>query len=291
MIRKLLAGLTLVETIIGIFILTFAFMIIVQCFHMGMTQQVRTEKRLLAAQLARKKLAELRAWARQPQVGSIYNYDSAYALWAAQVGSSDAAYPGFNTTCSVVNQTLYSPCTSMEAPYVALGTARSMTDSMKKVKLTVGDPGDPGFLFSLVTLVGDPTRNLAATNAVRMTMITPVPAFLAPSGPSLGAPAVGSFIDMRGEALYPDGRVVPDIFFDWYVVPLGGSGTVFPSRDGHTCRFVNGVNTGASVLTTEGNSVVALHGQYRGQGEAPQVYDILIPNPYITISPVLHLGP
>jgi hypothetical protein len=168
-----------------------------------------------------------------------------------------------------------------------------MNNSAKKVKISVADPEDPGWTADMVTLICDPTRDLKAppNDAVHLITTSPVPAAFSPSGNDLNNPAPSSYVDMKAEAIYQNGTPVPDIFFDWYIVPLGGTGTLQTARDGRTCRFVNGVSTGIANVTTEGNSVVAVHGSYRGQGQPPQNYVVGGVNPYINISPVYHLGP
>lgn len=284
-------GITLVETLVAIFVLTLAVAFVGNLLHAGLRHQARSERKILAVQLGRKKLCLLRAWARTPTTGSYYNFDQAVAAWVAQVGNGDPEYPGLVVNATVVDQTLYSPCTTMEAPYVPLGNARSMTSSAKKVKISVADDGDPVWTLDLVTLVADPTRNLASSDAVRLTPTSAIPPTLSPAGNDLNNPAGGSTVEMKAEALYPDGRPVPDLFFDWYIVPLGGTGTLVQARDGRTCRFINGVSTGIANVTTEGKSVVAVHGSYRGEGQPPQSYVVGGTNTYINISPVLNLGP
>ena len=284
-------GVTLAETLVAIFVLTLAIAFVGNLLQSGLRHQARTERRIMAIQLARKKLTLLRAWARTATSGSMFHFDDAPAAWVAQVGSADPEYPSMVVVTTVAAETLYSPCSTMEAPYVPLGTARVMSNSAKKVKISVADSADPGWTADLVTLVGDPTRNLVATDAVRLIVTSAIPANLSPAGNDLNNPAAGSTVDMRAEALYPDGRPVPDLFFDWYIVPLGGTGTLRQARDGRTCRFVNGVSTGMANVTTEGKSVVAVHGSYRGEGQPPQNYVVGASNPYIMISPVLELGP
>lgn len=284
---------TLAETIMAIFVLTLAVAFVGALLRTGLHHQAHSQRRMLAIGLARKKMTLLRAWARTPAGVPNYNFDAAPASWVSQATTSDPEYPNFTVQCFVQNEVLYSPCTSMEAPYVPLGTARAMNNSAKKVKISVADPVDPGWTADLVTLVCDPTRDLKAPpdDAVHLITTSVVPANLGPSGNDLNNPAAGSFVDMRAEAVYQNGAPVSDIFFDWYIVPLGGTGTLLTARDGRTCRFVNGVSTGIANVTTEGNSVVAVHGSYRGQGQPPQNYVLGGVNPYINISPVYHLGP
>lgn len=283
---------SLAETVIAIFILMAAIAVMTLTLHVGLRHQGHTERRMLAVQLARKKLAELRAWVRTPTTGSGRHFDDLLSDWKTFVGSGDPDYPGYIVASTIVPHQLFSPCSSMEAPYVPLNTSRRMDSSAKKVKISVIDPAEPGWTATMVTVVCDPTRDLAAVNAVHLLVNGAVPANFTPSGNNLQLPNPGSYLDMRAEAICPDGRAVPDMFFDWYVVPLGGSGTVLPARDGRTCRFVNGVLRAPGLTsTTEGRSVVAVHGSYRGQGQPPQNYNILVGNPYISISPLLELGP
>lgn len=288
---KKLRGVTLAETIMAIFVLTLAIAFAGQLVQTGLRHQARSERRVMAVQLARKKLTLLRAWARTRTSGSYYHFDESPAAWVAQVSSPDSEYPDFAVVARVAPEVLYSPCSTMEAPYVPLGTARVMSESAKKVKISVADPSDPGWTADLISLVCDPTRNLIDTDAVRLIATSVIPPNLAPAGSNLNSPAAGSTVDMRAEALYPDGRPVPDLFFDWYIVPLGGTGTLRTARDGRTCTFINGVSTGLANVTTEGKSVVAVHGSYRGEGQPPQNYVVGSPNPYIQVSPVLELGP
>jgi len=287
------AGMTLAETVVAIFVLTLAIAFVGAMLRNGLHYQAHSERRMMAMALARNKMAFLRAWARTPRNRSQYYYDDPPASWASQVQGSDPEYPNFVVRCVVQTMVVYSPCTSMEAPYVPLGTARVMNSSARKVKISVADPSDPLWSADIVTMVCDPTRDLLdpPNDAVRLITTTAVPASFSASGNDLNNPNPGSAVDMRAEALYPNSTPVPDLFFDWYIVPLGGTGTLITSRDGRTCRFVNGVSTGIANVTTEGNSVVAVHGSYRGQGQPPQSYVLGGVNPYINISPVYQLGP
>lgn len=286
-------ALTLAETVVAIFVLTLAIAFVGALLRNGLHHQAHSERRMMAMALARNKMAFLRAWARSPLNRSQYNFDASPAAWASQVPSSDPEYPNFVVRCVVQPLVLYSPCSSMEAPYVPLGTARAMNRSAKKVKISVADPGDSLWTADIVTIVSDPTRDLLdpPNDAVKLITTSAVPAVFSASGNDLNNPNPGSAVDMRAEALYPNSTPVPDLFFDWYIVPLGGTGTLITSRDGRSCRFVNGVSTGIANVTTEGNSVVAVHGSYRGQGQPPQNYVLGGVNPYINISPVYQLGP
>lgn len=280
-------GVTLAETTISLFILAAAFTVIAALLHSSLSWQGRIEQRALAAQLAKKRLAELRAWARTHIKDNEWNYDHPLAEWETTLPSTDPDYPGLELVVKVVDQTLFSPNSTIEAPWEGLGVARRMNRSAKRVKVTARDPADPSGAVSLVTLVCDPTRQMGEV----------VLEYTQPTGPlapasNIISPSAGSWVDFSVRAIAPDGTDLHDLFFDWYTVPLGGNGTPLPSRDGRTCRMINGVRTGwppgvfgvLGTSNTSGQVVVAVHGQYRGQGQPPQDYNYLLGSPYIKIS-------
>lgn len=280
-------GVTLAETIISLFILAAAFTVIAALLHSGLSWQGRIEQRTLAAQLAKKRMAELRAWARTHLEANRYHYDDLNPAWEQAFPPTDPDYPGLEVVVKVLDQTLFSPNTTIEAPWEGLGVARRMDRSAKRVKVTARDPGDPSGAVSLVTLICDPTRQMGEV----------VLSYTEPAGPlapasNIISPDAGSWVDFSVSANAPDGTPLHDLFFDWYTVPLGGNGTALPSRDGRTCRMINGVRTGwppgvfgiLGTSNTAGQVVVAVHGQYRGQGQPPQDYDYAAGSPYIQIT-------
>lgn len=280
-------GVTLAETIISLFILVSAFTVIAALMHSGMQWQGRIEQRTLAAQLAKKRLAELRAWARTHNGGNNYNYDAANSAWEGALPPTDPDYPGLEVTFKVVDRTLFSPNTAIEAPWEAIGEARRMNRSAKTVKVRVTDPADSASTVSLVSLICDPTRQMGEVVLSYTDPGSPLP----PAG-NVWSPDPGSWVDFTVSANAPDGTPLYDLFFDWYTVPLGGNGTTFPSRDGRTCKMINGVRTGfppgvfgaLGTTSTAGQVVVAVHGQYRGQGQPPIDYDVALGSPYIKIT-------
>jgi len=109
-------GVTLAETVISLFILVSTFAVMAALLHSGMRWQGRIEQRTLSAQLAKKRLAELRAWARTHNSGNNYNYDAANPDWETALEDTDPDYPGLVVTVKVVDRTLFSPNTAIEAP-------------------------------------------------------------------------------------------------------------------------------------------------------------------------------
>lgn len=277
-------ALSLAETVIGLFLLTFGILVSIRLFDAGLQHQATVERRALATKLAEKSMAKLRVWARTSvppnTVSSTYNFDS--TSWDAGISSSDPDYPGFQVAVLSAPLTLYSPCSEFEEPYIATGNARALTRSARSVKISVTDPTNPRFSVELVSWVSDPTRHL---DHVTMTSLSgPPPAFFEPAG-NLTSPAPGSFMEYKATGHYSDGSEVPDLMFDWYTVPLGGNGTVFPARDGRTAKFVNGIkmtSTGPPI-TTAGQVAFVVHGQYRGHGQPPQEWTVATPNDFIAV--------
>ena len=277
-------GLTLAETIIGLFLLTFGILVSVRLFDAGLQHQATIERRALATKLAEKSMAMLRVWTRTSippnTVSASYNFDE--VSWSAAVPTTDPDYPGFEVAVRTANEILFSPCSEFEEPYTATGEARDMTRSARKVKIAVTDPTNPRFSVELVSLVADPTRHL---DRVSMTSLSgPVPPIFEPAG-DLANPAPGSFMEYEAKGHYANGAEVPDLMFDWYTVPLGGNGTVIPARDGRTAKFVNGVKLtrAGAPISTAGQVAFVVHGQYRGHGQPPQEWQVLATNPFISV--------
>ncbi|MEW6282590.1 MAG: hypothetical protein AB1758_28530 [Candidatus Eremiobacterota bacterium] len=66
MVRALSRGLSLLETVIALFILSAAIMLVVNLMHASLRHKARLEKRTQATLLASRVMAELRSWARDP---------------------------------------------------------------------------------------------------------------------------------------------------------------------------------------------------------------------------------
>ena len=278
------AGLTLAEAIIGLFLLTFGILVATRLFDAGLQHQASIERRALATKLAEKSMARLRVWVRTSippnTVSSNYNFDA--LSWSAAFPATDPDYPGFQVEVRTSPLTLYSPCSEFEQPYTASGTARDMTRSARSAKIVVSDSTNPRFSVELVSWVCDPARHLAS---VTMAPIGgSIPAVFEPAG-NMANPAPGSFVEFEAKGHYANGGEVPDLFFDWYTVPLGGNGTVIPARDGRTARFVNGVKltNSSAPISTAGQVCFVAHGQYRGQGQPPQEWQVGTGNPFIAV--------
>ncbi|MFN8608946.1 MAG: hypothetical protein U0931_15540 [Vulcanimicrobiota bacterium] len=210
---------SLVETVLALFLLTVGMLLLVQIFLFGLRYTRRAEKRALAATIAQKHLSQLRVWARQG-----HNFGS----WTApQVGQQpDSEFPGYQVKVTIAPHAIYSPATALEQ--VRSLTPRKMSNSAVLASVTAWEAGSPDQKAELWSLIGEPEKAFASDALVIQATQT---AF------SHGAQA-----DFSVKALDSTGVEYPDVFFQWYVQPKGGNGTVVSqSRDGKTARFQHAV--------------------------------------------------
>jgi hypothetical protein len=266
-VRSQRKGLSLAETIIGLFLLIFGMLISTKLLDTGLRHLSKIDKQAMATKLAEKSMAELRLWVRTSTGPSTYNFDQ--VSWAAGVPTSDPDFPGYKVSLVETPQILYSPCSEFEKPYIGLGTERALNSSARVVKVVVEDSSGGSFKVELTSLIADPTRHLAK---VKMTLVSSaIPDPFEQAG-DLANPVANSFVEFEAKGLYSDGKEVPDLMFDWYTIPLGGTGTVVPDRDGRKAKFINGVVVAPAgpTVSTSGSAALAVHGQYRGHGQPPQ---------------------
>ncbi len=271
------------------FLLVFAMLISTKLLDTGLRHLSKIDKQAMATKLAEKSMAELRVWVRTSTGESQYNFDK--NSWASGIPSEDPDFPGLRVSLVEAPEVLYSPCSEFEKPYIALGTERALNSSARRVKIVVEEYPPSDFKVELTSLIADPTRHLAK---VEMSLLSPsVPDPFEPAT-DLANPAANSFVEFEAKGYYSDGKVVPDLMFDWYTIPLGGTGTVIPSRDGRRAKFVNGVVVAPAgpTLSTAGSAALAVHGQYRGHGQPPQEWapPPAAPHPFINVNlPVFNL--
>lgn len=111
-------ALTLVETIIAIFILIAGFLVMGAMFHVALQHTARMEARQLAVVLAEKKLEEIKGWS-----AATHRSTQPFSNWsglAAAIPSTDPDYPGYTIAVTAVDPgagaaVLFSPCSQFEA--------------------------------------------------------------------------------------------------------------------------------------------------------------------------------
>ena len=217
---------TLVETVIALFLLVVGMVLIGTLFLSGLRYCARIEKRALATLIAEKKLASLRAWARKPNPGG-FNYDD----WSSVDGQqgADPDEGNFVVRVTAHPRDLKSAATSLEDGQDP-AKRRLMPGSAMEVCVSVWEASDPAQVTRLWSLIGEPERPFDPIAPLTVTPLGPVPALM----------AYDDELSFNVKAVDSAGKDLKDIFFSWYVLPRGGNGTIKQqSRDGKNSTFIH----------------------------------------------------
>lgn len=208
------------ETLIAIFIITFAVLEMAALFHAALDGARRTKKVAVATTLANKRMEEIVYWA---------SYDNHFANWSSIDGnqSPDSLYPDFLVRSDSEPLTQYSPCSQTEQRF-PVGEQRTMVSSARTVRVRVSwAPADARNKVDLYGVVGAPPRLL---DEVDINEAIPIP--VAP---------FGSSVSLTVKALDEEGVPIPDLFFDWSLAAGKGNGELQPSRDGRSAALLDQV--------------------------------------------------
>lgn len=254
-------GLTLVETVVSLFIITGCLLIIIKMIFNGADVQRRAGFNEKAALIGERHLGRLRTWATDPN--NFYTAGS-WSTIAPGAPSPDADHPEFAVTIQALKQTVYSPCEQAEARWSSpTEERRTLKDSYYKVQVTVAwEPAAEKNQLTLVTLIGAPD------NPVHHVETTTSDA---------GPLARDEEANLTVRAIDANGNVVPDHFWSWSQQPATGVGSVgsFPSlqRSGETAKYKHFYRTATVSGTTQpvygpaGNVVLSV------EGRSPAIYD------------------
>ena len=203
-------GLSLMETVIAIFVITFAVMIMAALFRSALDGAKRTRKIAIANVLADKRMQAIVHWAGQ---------GDNFSDWSSVDGASaaDAQFPDFNVRSDAEAQVIYSPCSEAELRYPP-GDRRALFVSAKKVRVRVTwtPTSDPRNKVDLLSVIGAPPQPL---QAVKMT------GTINPLSPL-------SSLTLNANGRDSDNDNIQDLFYLWTLSPLTGYGQIAPSRDG-----------------------------------------------------------
>ena len=195
-------GVSLLETLLALFLLTGASLLLVVLFHSGLQRSRLAHVEAQARIIAQDALAEVRA---KTMTGS---FRIPQDLNSVETSYPHPDLPSMRVDIRAETQVLASPSTGEEAPYAE---KRLLSHSAAKVEVKVS--WDSGF-FRLVSLVGESPRVLE--NVV-----------VSGKGPI----SAGQGASFTVEAFDEAGQKIEDAFFVWWVDPLTANGTVVPSRD------------------------------------------------------------
>lgn len=209
-------GLSLIETIFGVFLISIAILMVVVFFHSSLRYQRSLEIRGKALLLANAKMAEIRAWAKNP-----VNFASNWATYQGAT-SSDPSAPEITMTsqCDPSGRRLQSPCQTLEAAHGA--DAREMLRAVIPVRVVAQWGVSPGSQLSLISYVGQPVPATAVRQAAVLTLV-PV---ASPLAASASTPFSVTGVDGNGLPLN-------DLFYHWVVASRGGNGRIQPGSARH----------------------------------------------------------
>jgi hypothetical protein len=236
-----------------------ACLIVIAVFHSSLRYTNRINVQAGAARIAQKKIAEIRAWARQ-KVGLQYNFDGD---WAGQPDGSQAPdpdEPSFLVRLDHVQANLKSPCSQTEGVFGS--NDRELRQSFRRLTVTVSwPPYSPSAQLSVTTLVGAPPRKLGG-GGLRI-------ASDAPSGP---LPPNGR-VELVAGLYDTDNQRIPDVMVNYAVLPWYGEGPAgngiidsnLSKRSGARAVYTNIYPGKPDWFPVKGKVIVRGYCRYRGK--------------------------
>ena len=213
-------GLSLVETLIALFIITFAVLEMAALFHSALEGSKRAAKISLASTIASRRMSEILYWADD---------SGHFANWVSIDGAQgpDSQFPDFLVRSDSEFVTQYSPCSLTELRF-PVGQQRVLSSSLRKVRVRVTwGPFGPRDRTDLISMVGAPAPALAQ---VALNGSIPVP-----------VRPLGKTVPLTARGLDPDGTTIPDLFFSWNLSPGSGNAELVNGRDGQSTQLKNQV--------------------------------------------------
>lgn len=232
-------GFSLVESVAAAFILLMAIMLTFQLFHSGMQYFRWVEEKSLALNVADQRLAKVRNWARNQN------------NWSGLPNGPDPEHPEYSLSVNLTDQTVASPCLELDSNF---SQRREMTKTCKLVTVKVAWSRGSVELYSLVA--DRSNRGWNTSNAVKIQGT--IPAIVTGS----------TSLSLSAKATDASNNDLEDVFFTWYVEPVGTTGalaTISPARDGRTATFVNLTRrANGSTAPSTGQCRIALRAVYYG---------------------------
>lgn len=233
-------GISMVETVLAFAILTAGFAMFARLFAYGLKGMARADEQVRAVAMAEKEVARLQG------IGQTGDFVTLLAQDGRTLSES-----GLDLSVEVVNRDLYSPSSSWESPFAATGEARVLNPT---TVLSVVRVRGPTADVTLPTVISDPRRSLRSSPAP-LELVGSIPALLPRDGT----------INFEAHLYAANGNELP-VTFGWYVVPVTGTGTVQPHRNGLTATFVNRTYDGAgNAVYTGGTCEFRVKAKYFGE--------------------------
>lgn len=238
-------GNSLLETIMALFLLAAATLLIISLFHTALQRSRWSEQQTSARQIAERTLAEMRRWSAQ---GNFLESQDLVS-WDGKK-FPDPTQPEFEVAIRARMATLTSPCESLEVVY-PLAQRRRMTRSAAQVQVTVSWSGGRAGLsrVALNSLLPESPRKLQSVTVTG----------------SSGPLAAGASSTFTAQAYDASGRPIHDIVYVWWVEAQTGNGQITPAHAGDSAVFVNqGRRSDGTAFQTGGICRVAALATYEG---------------------------
>ena len=224
---------TMMETVISIFLLLSAFLLVANLFNSGLGYSSRIESQQLAAMIAERQLERMRNWSETLN-GATHNYATLASIYNGTV-TTVSDFPQFRVATNVITHGIYSGCTAMEQsilnpavyspPFIA---PRYLPGQASKVVVNVSWHNNGPKSLELATLFSEPALTFA-TAANPLTVTGSVPATL----------ARGASVQFSVAATDSNSSPISGLIYSWALMPINGTGTLTQARDGSTAELTN----------------------------------------------------
>jgi hypothetical protein len=234
------SGVSLLETLFALFLLTGASLLVVVLFHSGLQRSRLAYVEAEARIVARDVLADLRSRAQDGEL-----------MRPSDLSSFRANYrhpdlPHLQVEVFAEMGSLYSPSSGEEAEYDE-SERRIMSESAAKVEVKVSwDEGKRH--LRVISLIGESPKSIERVEVLG-------------AGPIAG----GESAIFTASAYDQNGDKIEDAFFVWWVDPLTATGTVIPTHDTRTALLLNQSRAAdGSTATSVGDCRLAVLSSYDG---------------------------
>jgi hypothetical protein len=238
-------GLSLLETVIGLFLMLGAFTFLMAMYRQSTGYLVKAEREARATLLADNVLAELRGWA---SIWSNYSQPT----WTSWSSVTRPGFSGLEVRVEKRSQVLNAPDQGIESAW-PVSERIVMAKSVEHVRLQVWSTGR--MLVETYATIVEPERVVHATNPVRIVVVG------SPSIPPNGE------LTFRAGLYDEDDAEIEDVSFVWNVEPGTGNATLREvARDGRSAVMQNVYQLrGGVAVVTGGNCRMSAAARYRAQ--------------------------
>jgi type II secretory pathway pseudopilin PulG len=237
-------GTTLIESVLALFLLTVASLLVVNLFQTALQRSRAGEQEHVARLIAERTLADIRGWSAEGNFRTISDLSTYHGL-----SYKDPEHSLYQVDVSFTPETLDIYCSSLEAAFP--GDERTMTESCAKAEVTVSWASGMGSRnITLVTLVPESPR------IIDRIVVSGAP-------PNMTA---DEKIDLTAQAFDTKGAEIKDIQFAWWIEAQTGIGRLTPSRQTNTAVFTNRARLrNGTTAVVNGTCRIAVFAAYDGQ--------------------------